>query len=96
MVQLATFVSILIAASGLVAALPSPAPETKGTLAGPTEDTPNGIYIVDLADDGTTTWTFVAPINETLKATSLTARDAESFDKRDGVSCNGFGTPADE
>jgi hypothetical protein len=96
MVQLKTVFSLFLAASGLVSALPSPATETKGTLAGPSDDTAHGIYIVDLADDGSTTWTFISPINETLKATSLTTRDVDSLDKRDSTNCNGFGTPADE
>jgi hypothetical protein len=98
MVQLAALVSIFLAASGLVSALPSPAIESKGTLAGPTEDLSHGIYVVDLAEDGSTTWTFIAPINETLTATdSIDARDVGSLDKRgDSTNCNGFGTPADE
>ncbi|PMD22615.1 hypothetical protein NA56DRAFT_747867 [Hyaloscypha hepaticicola] len=96
MVQLKSLTFIILAAAGIVSALPSPAAETKGTLAGPAEDLPHGIYTVDLADDGSTTWTFIAPINETLKATTVAARDLEGLDKRDGVSCNGFGTPADD
>jgi len=96
MVQLKSLTFIILAAAGIVSALPSPAAETKGTLAGPADDLPHGIYTVDLADDGSTTWTLIAPINETLKATTVAARDLESLDKRDGVSCNGFGTPADE
>lgn len=96
MVQLITLVSIFLATSGIVSALPSPVVETKGTLAGPSDDTPHGIYIVDLADDGSTTWTFIAPINETLEATPLATRDIEILDKRDSTNCNGFGTPADE
>ena len=96
MVQLKSLTFIILAAAGIVSALPSPAAETKGTLAGPADGLPHGIYTVDLADDGSTTWTFIAPINETLKATTVAARDLEGLDKRDGVSCNGFGTPADE
>jgi len=96
MVQLKYLTFIILAAAGIVSALPSPAAETKGTLAGPADDLPHGIYTVDLADDGSTTWTFIAPINETLKTTTVAARDLQGLDKRDGVSCNGFGTPADE
>lgn len=96
MVQLTSLISIFLAASGIVSALPSPATESKGALAGPADDLPHGIYAVDLADDGSTVWTFVAPINETLKATTLATREIEGLDKRDGASCNGFGTPADE
>jgi multidrug efflux pump subunit AcrA (membrane-fusion protein) len=96
MVQLTSLIPIFLAASGIVSALPNPATESKGTLAGPSGDLSHGIYTVDLAEDGSTVWTFVAPINETLKATTLATRDVESFDKRDGASCNGFGTPADE
>jgi hypothetical protein len=96
MVQLNTLVSLFLATSGLVSALPNPATEVKGTLAGPSDNIPHGIYIVDLADDGSTTWTFIAPINETLKATPLAIRDVEGIDKRDSTNCNGFGTPADE
>ena len=96
MVQLTAIVSFFLAASGFVSALPSPATEIKGVLAGPSDDTPSGIYHVDLADDGSTTWTFVAPIDETLGANRIAARDVEGLDKRDGTTCNGFGTPADE
>ena len=96
MVQLTAIVSLFLAASGFVAALPSPSTVIKGALAGPSDDTPHGIYIVDLADDGSTTWTFVAPINETLVAKPIVARNVESLDKRDSTNCNGFGTPADE
>ncbi|KAE9375808.1 hypothetical protein N431DRAFT_463874 [Stipitochalara longipes BDJ] len=96
MVQLTTLVCLFFAASGFVSALPNPATEAKGTLAGPSDDTPHGIYTVDLAEDGSTTWTFIAPINETLRASPIAARDVDGINKRDSTNCNGFGTPADD
>ncbi len=96
MVQLKYLEFIILAAAGIVSALPSQTAETKGTLGGPADDLPHGIYTVDLADGSSTTWTFIAPINKTLKATTVAARDLEDLERRDGVFCNGFGTPADE
>src|ERR1700691_4575564 len=96
MVQLKTVFSLFLAASGLVSALPSPATETKGTLAPPPDGTANGIYIVNIADDDSTTWQLIGHINETLKETLLATREVDNLDKRDSAKCNGFGTPADE
>jgi len=63
----------------LSAAVPAPQPEAKGLYTIPAAGLPNGMYDVDLNEDGTTRFTLVdtADTTSTLQARNLLARDNE-------------------
>ena len=98
MARLLAFVALALSISNLSTAAPTPANKSLAAL--PT-NAANGIYLGDLDAAGNTVWTFVGPGNLTsiTLPSALDARDPESdyaaLEKRDGVSCAGWWTNAD-
>lgn len=89
MVQITFFVSALVVTAGIALALPSP---VTPLLSGHPVGTSDGLYLGDIAADGSTTWTLALKLNTTASTNTLAARDF-LLTKRDFVSCPGFGLP---
>ena len=93
MVQLFTVLTAL-AAAGL--AVSAPAPLASKPLDAIPHGSPDGLYLGNLRADGSTEWTYHGPTNVTAEAPPPEVLAAAALDKRDGASCSGFGTPADD
>jgi hypothetical protein len=88
MVHYSLLLISLLSAATLSAAVPAPQPETTGLFTIPANGLPNGMYEVDLNEDGTTRFTLIDAANTSTDDEALQSPDLVA--RGEGAACGGF------